>query len=322
MGRPEPFVYTPRVASTMRSAVTTLFTFVAPPAIPLGSVLDRLIGSVLEIVDVSHKSRREELRDFGGYVGRVVNQLVSALRNEQLSRQVNVRENLEELQKTLDKILCNMRYINSSNSFMARLRRALFPEEDQMQVFRMRQQLEDALRVFHFAAACELLVRPQNLSRDQLADAPMPTQQDTRNSPSEPVYDRSECQEHADLHTSELAQAGLSLLSPGLNQVHCQDSLQRPRTRARRGAFIATAPPKLESDELTKVYLEVNELRQSFYRSRRPLPAMQLAVALGSYSGLLAGSGLAAEALTASQESAKLFKAVAEKGPEVHFDSD
>ncbi|KEP48207.1 hypothetical protein V565_130930 [Rhizoctonia solani 123E] len=312
MGKPSVHVSSPSVASTMRSAVTTLLSFVALPVIPLSSTLDTLIELVGEIVEISGTSRRQVLMDFGQHVSRVVNQLVSALRNEQISRQPNVRKNLEELQRTLDKILRNLCYINGSGSLLSRLGRALFPQEDQMQVARMRQQLDDALNLFHFAAACELLSRTQDKPHIQAAyDEPMPTpRHHTQSSSNITTHDLSQCQEHPNIR-------------PESAQAHWQDPRQPiQRARPRALAFIAAGPPNLGRDEVADAYTEVNSLRRSFYRSRRPLPAMELAVALSRYSDLLVKSGRTAEALAASQESARMFKSLAERGSEIYFDFD
>ncbi|CAE6519874.1 unnamed protein product [Rhizoctonia solani] len=312
MGKPNAPIYSPSVASTMRSAVTALLSFVALPAIPLSSTLDTLIELVGEIVEISRTSRRQILMDFGEHVNRIVNQLVSGLRNEQLSQHSNVRKNLEELQRTLDKILRNLYYISSSESFLFRLGRALFPEQDVMQVVRMRQQLDDALSLFQFAAACELLARTQNIPHDQAAvDRSMSTQRQHTQSPSNTIInDHPQRQEHTNIR-HESAQA--------LQQ---DPRTQNQRTRPRRSAFVRAGPPNPECDTVTDAYTEVDSLRRLFYRSRRPLLAMQLAVALGRYSDLLVKSGHTADALAASQESAKLFKSLAERGPEIYHDSD
>ncbi|CAE6445306.1 unnamed protein product [Rhizoctonia solani] len=61
-----------------------------------------LIEGVREIVGVTRKSKRQELVDFGKYVDKImVNQLVSALQHNQLARQSNVREALDELHRTI-----------------------------------------------------------------------------------------------------------------------------------------------------------------------------------------------------------------------------
>ncbi|CAE6459710.1 unnamed protein product [Rhizoctonia solani] len=290
--------------------VTALLSFVALPAIPLSSTLDTLIELVGEIVEISHASRRQVLMDFGQHASRVVNQLVLSLRNEQISRQPTVRKNLEELQRTLDKILRNLCYINRSGSLLSRLGRAFFPEEDQMQVVRMRQQLDDALNLFHFAAACELLSRTQNKPHDHVAcDEPMPTpRHHTQSFSNINTLNLSQCQEHANIH-------------PESAQAHRQEP-HRPiqRTRPRALAFVAAGPPNLGHDKLVDAYQEVNSLRRLFHRSREPLPAMELAVALGRYSDLLVESGRTTEALAASQESARMFKSLAERGSEIYFD--
>ncbi|KAH7322291.1 hypothetical protein B0J17DRAFT_723455 [Rhizoctonia solani] len=308
MGKPNQVVHSPSVAWTMRSAVTALLSFVALQAIPLSSTLDTLIESVKVIVDVSHTSRRQELMDFGEHVGRVVNQLVSALRNERLSQQPSARRALEELQ-----------------------RRAVFPEEDQMEVVRMRQQLEDALSLFQaslswpsgdeFTAVCQLLARLRNPSHEQPVDTSAPTQRSIQSHSGAPDDGRSHYLERAAPPTPESTWVGT--VSTNQNQVHQRDPLQRNRrTRPNDTAFIEAAPPILDNAELVAAYREVDSLRRSFRRCRRPLPAMELAIALGRYSDLLVKSGHATEALAASQESANLFKSLAEKGPQIYYDFD
>ncbi|CAE6448656.1 unnamed protein product [Rhizoctonia solani] len=321
MGKQSPPTYSPRVASSMRSAVTALLSFVALPAIPLSSTLDTLIELVKEIVEISNTSKRQELIYFGEYVDKFVNHLVSALRNKKLVQDANVRKNLEELRKTLEKILYTMYYTNNSNGVTFRLRRALFPEEDQMQVVRMRQQLDDALKLFKFATDCELLARTYHLP-NLVADPPVPPQQPTLQAPKPRALDLSDCQEKLTPNPIVLSWAGR--LSPDQREAHApQRELARRNRPVRSGvAFVVSGNSGPEGDELAAAIIEVNGLRRLFQRSRRPLPAMDLAVALGRYSDLLVKSGHMAEALTASQESADLFRSLAEKGPEIYYDAD
>ncbi|CEL57296.1 hypothetical protein RSOLAG1IB_12112 [Rhizoctonia solani AG-1 IB] len=72
MGKQSPATYSPRVASTMRSAVTALLSFVALPAVPLGPTLDTLIKLVDRIFELSRTSGRQEFVDFGEHLNKII----------------------------------------------------------------------------------------------------------------------------------------------------------------------------------------------------------------------------------------------------------
>ncbi|CAE6455978.1 unnamed protein product [Rhizoctonia solani] len=296
----------------MRSAVTTLLSFVALPAVPLRPALDTLIELVDEIVGLSRKSGRHEFIDFGEYVNKFVNQLVHALGNEQITKDINIMNNLEELRRTLERILCTMHRNDSLNGVMFRLRRALFPEEDQIQVARMRQQLDDARELFKFAADCELLARTQRLNptvdsskkakqpafRPSDAQAPDPFVSQERPVPNAPEPSRTRCS------------------APSKHK--SQASRRKPFLEVKTSSHVSKLSDS-DNAELIAVDMEVIHLRRLFQRSRRPIPAMDLAIALSRYSELLVNSGHINEALSASQESADLFKSLAEKGPKIYY---
>ncbi|CAE6471682.1 unnamed protein product [Rhizoctonia solani] len=304
MGSPRAPTNIPHRASTVRSVVTALLSIVVLPTTPLSSTLDILLELVGEIVEISRASRRQIIMNFGEHVRKVVNHLVSALRDEQFSRQPNVRKNLEELHRTLDKILDNLDEINSSRSLLSRLGRTFFPEEDHTQVTRMRQQLDDALSLFQLIATCEILARTENIRYDKTATNGLLSiqHQNTRNVSSTTINDISQAHECANIR-------------PEPDQVHRQSS-RRPDQPSRS---LRLATGHRTKGELADAGREVDRLHHLFQESRSPTPAMQLAAALGRYSDLLIKSGHAAEALAASQESAQLFKALAERGPEIYF---
>ncbi|GAB1524048.1 hypothetical protein RhiTH_007200 [Rhizoctonia solani] len=301
----------------MRSAVTSLLCFVALPVIPLSSTLDTLIEIVKDIVYLSRISMRQDLIVFGEHTERIVNQLASALKNKQLSQDTNTRKSLEELRKTLEDILHRMFRLNSSHGAMFRLRRALFPEEDYTQVAHMRQQLDDALALFNLAANCELLARVPPFP-NPVGDTCRPSEKPASR-PSEPLVSHSmDCGEKSAPSTVKPTLAGdlnIKQLDPHVPQC---DYSPGNRPARRRSDFVAS---ETESDELLAAGAEVNRLLHLFQRSRRPLLAMDLAIALSHYSELLVKSGCTADALAASQESARLFRSLAEKGPEVYHDA-
>ncbi|KAF8712318.1 hypothetical protein RHS03_01323, partial [Rhizoctonia solani] len=328
MGRRNTPAYSPRVASTMRSAVTSLLSFVALPVIPLSSTLDTLIEIVEDIVYLSRISMRQDLIVFGEHTERMVNQLASALKNERLSQDTNTRKSLEELRKalrylllssrTLEDILHRMFRLNSSHGAMFRLRRALFPEEDYTQVAHMRQQLNDALALFNLATNCELLARVPPFPNPVAGDTCRPSEKPASR-PSEPLVSHSmDCGEKSAPSTVKPTLAGdlnIKQLDPHVPQCDYSPGNRPPRCRS---DFVASGT---ENDELLAAGAEVNRLLHLFQRSRRPLLAMDLAVALSHYSELLVKSGCTADALAASQESARLFRSLAEKGPEVYYDA-
>ncbi|CAE6512197.1 unnamed protein product [Rhizoctonia solani] len=300
----------PRVTSTVLSAVTAFLPFVGLPVASLSSVLDGLVEGVQRVVGITRESKRQELVDFGDYVNNVVNQLVSAFRNDQLAQQHNVRMNLEQLQKVLDAISRQISR-NNSEGWFSRIRRLLFPDGNYIP--RMRQQLDDALRVFEFAALIELLSRAPNLSAGVAAThASEPSQPRTPN-PS----DSSNPPAHSLPHTqgSRVAQAAEQAhdtlqLSP---QFEHESQPHTRRARLHRTPVVAARSSDLEAGEIIVAFLNVESCRHSLQHLRSPVKKMRLATALGRLSVLLAKAGRAPEALEASQESAALYRTIADR---------
>ncbi|QRW25010.1 hypothetical protein RhiXN_06959 [Rhizoctonia solani] len=259
------------------------------------------VFNVLPFADINATGSR--LRE---HTERMVNQLASALKNERLSQDTNTRKSLEELRKTLEDILHKMFRVNSSHGAMFRLRRAMFPEEDYTQVAHMRQQLNDALALFNLATNCELLARVPPYP-NPLGDTCRPSEKPASR-PSEPLVSHSmDCGEKSAPSTVKPTLTGdlnIKQLDPHVPQCDYSPGNRPPR---RRSDFVASGT---ENDGLLAADAE-----------RRPLLAMDLAIALSHYSELLVKSGCTADALAASQESARLFRSLAEKGPEVYHDA-
>ncbi|KAF8750797.1 hypothetical protein RHS01_09194 [Rhizoctonia solani] len=209
--------------------------------------------------------------------------------------------------------------LNSSHGAMFRLRRALFPEEDYTQVAHMRQQLDDALALFNLAATVSCLLEFRLFQTQWVPGDTCRPSEKPASRPSEPLVSHSmDCGEKSAPSTVKPTLAGdsnIKQLDPHVPQC---DYSPGNRPARRRSDFVAS---ETESDELLAAGAEVNRLLHLFQRSRRPLLAMDLAIALSHYSELLVKSGCTADALAASQESARLFRSLAEKGPEVYHDA-
>ncbi|KEP48484.1 hypothetical protein V565_123430 [Rhizoctonia solani 123E] len=293
----------PRVALTVLSAIATFLPFVGLPMTSLSSVFGGLIEGVQQIVGITRKSRRQELVDFGEYVDSMVSQLVSALRNDQVVQDDTVIRNLEELQKVLDSISRQISR-NHSGGWLSRIRRLLFPDESD--ILRMRRQLDDALRLFQLAASIRLLLETPRVSASvAVPDAPnQPQALNPSDSTSIPVH------HHPRAHGSQVEQArGTPQLSP--QSEYPTPPHTQPAT-PRRPPVVVARSSDLEAGKITAAFMNVKSRRHSFQYSRTPIKKMELAIALGHLSILLAQAGRALEALEASQESAEIFRTIAE----------
>ncbi|CAE6479024.1 unnamed protein product [Rhizoctonia solani] len=160
MGKSAHTVNSTDVFSTVLSTLTILSSVVIPPTIRINSILDTLMKDVGEILGLTRSSKHQELEEFGEYVDKMINRLVLGFRNDGLAQRTNVIKNLNELQRTLWMILRCISYIRGSEGMMSRIGHVLHPEEDQIP--RMRQRLDDALKLFEFGAFIEMLVEQAN----------------------------------------------------------------------------------------------------------------------------------------------------------------
>ncbi|CAE6468648.1 unnamed protein product [Rhizoctonia solani] len=337
MGKPSSSVYSGRyrAALTVLSAITAFLPFLSPPTASFAAILDQIVNGAQEIMNITQvrssaptnaaavhlvvkKSKRRELVDFGNYVGKMISQLVTALQNDRLVRQPEVRENLEELQKIMCTILDHMSR-TSSGGWLSLIRRLLFPEEPNIVL--MRQRLDDRLRVFQLGTFIELLSRGANPLSSGTANAP----ELNRTQPPEPPHSP-----HLSAHSHPLSRGmqvtreieqprNILRLSPG-SEPHGL-LLDAQRARFRHIPVTVASIPSLEPEELIAASLNVDSLRRSLRHHRSLIKKMELATALDSLSVLLARTGRTREALETSQESAELYRSVAEMDHETHHHS-
>ncbi|CAE6507433.1 unnamed protein product [Rhizoctonia solani] len=176
----------------------------------------------------------------------------------------------------------------------------------------MRQQLDDALDLFHFAASMDLAMNASNPpSTSLIINTPNPGRPRVRHPfdssrvpvcdlPSqETVYPRVvEPSRNAPLS----AQPERSLAPP---------DIQRASSRC---APIAILPaPVPTPGEIAAAYMNVDSQRRSFRRNPSPARTLQLATALERQATLMKNAGRTREALEASQEAAKLYETLAER---------
>ncbi|CEL54097.1 hypothetical protein RSOLAG1IB_06807 [Rhizoctonia solani AG-1 IB] len=294
------------------TAVATVVSYVAPPTVTVVSVLDMLIKGAREIVGVTQESNRQELKELGEYIAKVVDQLVSASRDGQLAQQANIRECLENLHRVLGSISSQISRVESGGLW-SRLLRLLFAKE--IPVGRMRQQLKDALDLFEFGASLKLLSNTLDLpstSSAMVAGAPETNHLQAfcsstalhptcRNSPN---IQRSQTIQAAEPHQN------VSILSPQhVHQSQAHTTRARPRTTP-----ITTGVPIPQINDIVVAFMNVDSCRRSIRHSRSQSKNMQLANALGHLSTLLSKANRTREALEASQECAEIYKIIAERG--------
>ncbi|CAE7160677.1 unnamed protein product [Rhizoctonia solani] len=315
MAKPSSPIYSPGEASTKLERLTAFpcgaIAGVAPPVVPLCSLLELLMKGVGEIAGATRRSKSQELADFGKYVNNMVNQLVSVLPNSPVAQQSHVRLTLDELYRTLCSISNQITsIINSSGLLCGRyLRRLITSEEDP--ILRMRRQLEDALQVFWFAASLELLLKvPAPFNNKPISDALKPIQSrilESFHSSNTPVRDHT-------LQADRSSQAVESLQdSPTirLNDPRLRLRIQRdnlPHTPA-----VEKLTPAPEAGEIIAAFMNVESKRRLYQSNRASVRMAELAAAIGYLSNLLERAGRTREAYEASQESAELYRTLAEK---------
>ncbi|CAE6431487.1 unnamed protein product [Rhizoctonia solani] len=308
MGNPSSPVCSPRVGSTVFSAVTVFVPFVAPQMVALSSVLVMLIDGVQEIMGITEKSKLREFVDFGRCVQKMASRVVSALQNNRFAQQADVRKSLEEFHQTIHSISRQLSYINPGG-LTYRIRCLLLLEDDH--ISRMRQQLDDAWTVFQIAAFVKLLEDPNSPTGGTVVDVSGPGQTHT------PIPHRSSNAPSQDLPYTQRNQGsrarGLLLnVCPsfsGFEDHEAQPNMQRAEPRYTHVAVARSSDP--EDGEITVVFLNVERRRRSLQHDRSPIKTMQLAAALDCLSALLAKAGRIREALEASQESAELYRTLA-----------
>ncbi|CAE6502628.1 unnamed protein product [Rhizoctonia solani] len=288
----------------MLSALTASISFMAPPMVHLNSMLDLLMKDVREIVGLARTAKHQQLMEFGEYVDRVVNRLVSVLQNDQVTHQTNILKNLEELQRTLHAILCQISYLAVSEGLVARTRHILFPEEDQ--ICQMRQRLDDSLRVFQFGALIELLAQDPNQPTGPAAGVRDP------NYAQAPDYSNIPSGQHRThrrraLQAVEQAQDSV-LPSPLPDSRPCTPGARPPG----RSAGLATGCSPDEG-KIPAAFMIVERCRRSLQHCCSPTQKKELAAALDGLAILLDRAGRTGEALAASRESTELNRSLIER---------
>ncbi|CAE7074752.1 unnamed protein product [Rhizoctonia solani] len=308
MAKPSSPIYGPGEASTKLERLTAFpcgaISGVAPPIVPLGILLELLTKGVKEILGATRRSKNQELADFGKYVNNMINQLVSVLPNSPVAQQDHVRVTLDELYSTLCSISGQIAQINASG-LLSNVRRLIMSEEDPIP--RMRQQLEDALRVFWFAASLDLLLKiPIPFTNSPGVNALEPNEPKIPESfdfSHPPVCD---CPPQAE-QPSRAVEALQGALTIRLNA-------PRPRSHIQRtGPQDTPAFAKPEAGELTVAFMNVESKRRLYQSNRASVRMAELAAAIGRLSDLLERAGRTREAYEASQESAELYRTLAEK---------
>ncbi|CAE6379023.1 unnamed protein product [Rhizoctonia solani] len=315
MGIPSPAVSGhPRMSSMIFSAATaavTLVSFAVPPTMSVVSALDMLIEGMKEIAGITQKSNRRDLVEFGEYVAKVVNKVVSALGNDQLAQQTGVRESLENLQTVLASILIQISR-NNSGGLWSRIWRLVFAEE--IRVDRMRKQFNDALDLFQFDAALKLVLRVPNLSPSDIAVSPGSEAKRSQTFESFLTSNASARNHHHEQRRQAIQVAEPLPYAPRIfPQLARQSQTYTARARPRI-APIATGFSSPQINDIAAAFMDVESCRRSIRHARSPMKNMQLANALGHLSVLLSKTGRTREALEASQECAELYKTLAEGG--------
>ncbi|KDN47248.1 hypothetical protein RSAG8_03727, partial [Rhizoctonia solani AG-8 WAC10335] len=203
-------------------------------------------------------------------------------------------------------ILQRISSIHNAGGLRSR-RQIRFPDEDY--ISQMRQQLHDALSAFQFGAFLELLSKDSNpRAGSTVADPPKARQSQTPEPSDPPSPEHSYLQGRQATQIAELAQDDRSLHPGPKSQSHTQRAKRQPTPAA------ADRNSSSETGEIPVAFMHVERCRRSLRHSHSPGRTMELASALGRLSVLLGEAGRTREALEASQESAELYRSLAE-GP-------
>ncbi|CAE6497047.1 unnamed protein product [Rhizoctonia solani] len=308
MGNPSSPIYGPGEASTVLSTVAAAVSYAAPPIVPLSSVLGNLVERTREVLAATQKSKSQELMDFGKHANNMVNILVSAVQNNQLAQHSNIRATLNELHKTLCTISSQIVEANSGG-MLSDLRRVALAEE--VSITRMRQQLDDALDLFHFAASINLAMKVPNPPPTGLVITTPTCRPRVRHpfdSPRVPVCDRPP-QETVSYRVVEPSRN-----VPHSTQPERSLALLDIQRASSRHTPITTLPALIPTpSEIVAAGMNVDSQRRSFRHNPSPAQTLRLATALERQSTLMKNAGRTREALEASQESVELYKTLAER---------
>ncbi|CAE6507444.1 unnamed protein product [Rhizoctonia solani] len=309
MGNPSSPIYGPGEPSTVLSTVAAVASNAAPPIVPLSSVLDKLVERIREVLAATQRSKSQELMDFGKHANKMVNILVSAVRDSPLSQHSNIRATLDELHKTLCTISSQIVEANSGG-MLSDLRRVVLAGETS--VTRMRQQLGDALELFYFAASINVVMQVPNPPRTSLVIAtPNPGRPRARHpfdSSGVPVCDRPP----QETVSSRVVEPSRNV--PPSTQPERPLALPDIQRASSRRAPLATLPAPIPTpNEIAIACMNVHSQRHSFRHNRSPAQTLRLATALERQATLMKNAGRTREALEASQEAVELCKALAER---------
>ncbi|CUA73476.1 hypothetical protein RSOLAG22IIIB_05326 [Rhizoctonia solani] len=309
MGNPSSPIYGPGEPSTVLSNVTAVASCAAPPIVPLSSVLDKLVERTREVLAATQRSKSQELMDFGKHANNMVKILVSAVQNNQVAQHSNIRATLDELHKTLCIISSQIVEVNSGG-MLSDLRRVVLAEE--ISVTRMRQQLDDALDLFHFAASINLVMQVPNPPRTSLViTTPNPGRPRVRHpfdSSRVPVCDRPS----QETESSRVVEPSRN--APPSTQPESPLALPDNQRAISRHTPITTLPaPNPTPSEIAAACMNVDSQRHLFRHNRSPERTLRLATALERQATLMKNAGRTREALEASQESVELYKTLAER---------
>ncbi|KAG8680637.1 hypothetical protein FRC11_002199 [Ceratobasidium sp. 423] len=208
--------------------------------------------------------------------------------------------------RTLHTILGEISHIKAPEGWVARTRHMLFPEEEHIR--RMRQRLDDSLRVFQVGALVELLAQDPNLTtRAAVADPPEPNHPQALGPLNAPTEERL-CT-HRRQARQAVEQVQDSILPPSLpgTRPHTREA----RSPRRYAAVVKCSSSSPEDGKIPAAFMKVERCRRSVQHRCSPTQKKELAAALGRLATLLDKSGRTDEALAASQESAELFKSQA-----------
>ncbi|CAE6502633.1 unnamed protein product [Rhizoctonia solani] len=291
------------VASTF-SRIVALVSFVVPSIFRLDSMLGMMMKDVLDILRLTQNSD-QGLMDFGKYVDRRIRQLVLMFQNGQLPREPNVLKDLEELQWTLHTISYQISYISNSGGLGPYGRYTDYAE--QALINRMRQRLNDSLGVFRLDALIELLANSPNPSTIEIRECPY---QDH----SEPMNTRSTPAGVSESSVSQIPEPS----KPPVQELPRTQGQKRQATRfdldiPSQHTSTVDRSPSPKGGEILMGFMNVERCRRSLRHNRSPTQTMKLAAALGRLAVLLDKAGRISEALAASQESADLYKSLAER---------
>ncbi|CUA74097.1 hypothetical protein RSOLAG22IIIB_10985 [Rhizoctonia solani] len=182
-------------------------------------------------------------------------------------------------------------------------------------ITRMRQQINDALDLFHLAASMDLLAMNTSNppSNSLIVTTPNPGRPRVCHmypfdSSRVPVCDRPP----QEIVSSRVVEPSRNV--PPSTQPERPLALPDSQRASSRRAPIATLPaPNPTPSEIAAACMNVDSQRCSFCHNPSPFQTLRLATALERQSMLMKNAGRTREALEASQESVELYKTLAER---------